>query len=174
MSTIKKQTVFIREPTLKDQSQFLSAMEKSQKLHDPWVKSPQTAQEFSDYIQRYQQNNQKSYVVYNDADSIVGVFNVSEIVRGFFQSAYLGFYAVSDYAGQGYMSAGLKVVLQHVFEVLKLHRGEANIQPENARSIHLVKNNGFRKEGYSIGYLKINGEWRDHERWAITVEDWNK
>jgi ribosomal-protein-alanine N-acetyltransferase len=70
------------------------------------------------------------------------------------------------------MNAGLRLILQTVFEDLKLHRLEANIQPENNRSIHLVKNNGFRKEGYSPRYLKINGVWRDHERWAMTFEDW--
>ncbi len=77
--------------------------------------------------------------------NITGVFNLSEIVRGYFQNAYLGFYAVADYAGKGYMSAGLKLVLQDAFENLKLHRLEANIQPGNIRSINLVKNNGFRK-----------------------------
>ena len=69
------------------------------------------------------------------------------------------------------MSAGLKLVLKKAFEELDLHRLEANIQPDNFRSINLVKNNGFKKEGFSPRYLKINGEWRDHERWAITHED---
>ena len=44
---------------------------------------------------------------------------------------------------------------------LKLNRLEANIQPDNAASIGLVK------EGYSARYLKLGGRWRDHERWAI-------
>jgi RimJ/RimL family protein N-acetyltransferase len=72
------------------------------------------------------------------------------------------------------MSSGLKLVLNEFFNEMKLHRLEANIQPENIRSINLVKNNGFRKEGYSPCYLKINNEWRDHERWAITLEDFNQ
>ena len=49
---------------------------------------------------------------------------------------------------------------------------EANIQPGNVASIALVKSLGFRLEGHSARYLKIAGEWRDHERYAITVEEW--
>lgn len=174
MTISQKQTVFIREPILTDENHFLEAIYRSQKLHHPLVKPPQTSQEFKEYIQRYQQPNQKSFLVCDPYGNITGVFNISEIVRGFFQNAYLGFYAVADYAGQGYMSAGLKLILQHVFEKMKLHRLEANIQPGNTRSIYLVKNNGFRKEGYSPHYLKINDQWQDHERWAITYEDWQK
>ena len=113
----------------------------------------------------------KIFLVCDQADNIAGVFNISELSEAF-QNAYLGFYAVADYAAQGYMSAGLKLVLKTVFTEMKLHRLEANIQPENTHSIHLVMNNGFRKEGYSPRYLQVNGEWRDHERWAITFEDW--
>jgi ribosomal-protein-alanine N-acetyltransferase len=63
-------------------------------------------------------------------------------------------------------------VVTHAFDTMKLHRLEANIQPANARSKALVKRLGFRREGMSPRYLKINGRWRDHERWAILSEDW--
>jgi ribosomal-protein-alanine N-acetyltransferase len=36
-----------------------------------------------------------------------------------------------------------------------------------------VKKNGFAKEGFSPKYLQIEGEWRDHERWAIINENWS-
>ena len=110
-------------------------------------------------------------MICDQSDNIVGVFNVSEIVRGLFQNAFLGFYGVADYAGKGYMSAGLKLVLEKVFKEMGLHRLEANIQPENTRSIQLVKKNGFRYEGFSPRYLKIDNEWRGHEHWAMTYED---
>ena len=66
----------------------------------------------------------------------------------------------------------LKLVMNKAFTELGLHRLEANIQPDNNDSIILVKHNGFRKEGFSPRYLRINDKWSDHERWAITKEDW--
>jgi [ribosomal protein S5]-alanine N-acetyltransferase len=102
----------------------------------------------------------------------VGVFNLSEIVRGSFHSCYASYYAYAGHAGKGYMSEGLELLLRHVFRSLRLHRVEANIQPGNAASIALVRRAGFRLEGVSPRYLKVGGRWRDHERWAITREDW--
>ena len=84
-----------------------------------------------------------------------------------FLSAYLGYYAFVPYAGRGLMKDGLALVITYAFTGLKLHRVEADIQPGNRASKALVKTLGFRREGLSPRYLKINGRWRDHERWAI-------
>lgn len=108
----------------------------------------------------------------SEDDAIVGCVNLSQIVRGGFQSAYMGYQVFSPYESQGYMTAAMPLVLRYVFRSLKLHRVEANIQPGNLHSIALVKRAGFRLEGYSPRYLKVAGRWRDHERWAIVAEEW--
>ena len=69
------------------------------------------------------------------------------------------------------MTEAVRLAAAHAFGVLGLHRLEANIQPENLRSIALVKRLGFRLEGFSPRYLRIGGEWRDHERWALLAEE---
>jgi len=114
------------------------------------------------------------FVIRRDTGALAGVINVSEIVRGNFQSAYLGYYAFTPHAGQGLMREGLASVIDDAFTRLKLHRLEANIQPANQASIRLVRTLGFHREGFSPRYLKIHARWRDHARWAILAEDWQK
>jgi hypothetical protein len=79
--------VTIREPQLSDEAVFLNAMQHSKTLHYPWVKAPVSAQEFKEYIERFKKENQKSYLVFTEDNQIAGVFNISEIVHGLFQSA---------------------------------------------------------------------------------------
>ena len=100
------------------------------------------------------------------------MININEIVRGVFCSGYLGYYAFVPHNERGYMKKGLDAVLAEAFGRHRLHRLEANIQPDNDPSRALVQRCGFRLEGFSPRYLKLAGRWRDHERWAITKEDW--
>jgi [ribosomal protein S5]-alanine N-acetyltransferase len=69
------------------------------------------------------------------------------------------------------MTEAVRLATAHAFAALGLHRLEANIQPGNTRSIALVKRLGFRLEGFSPRYLFIDGEWRDHERWALLEDE---
>ena len=46
------------------------------------------------------------------------------------------------------------------------------MQAGDEASRALVRTNGFELEGFSPGYLKICGHWRDHERWAIHGQAW--
>jgi ribosomal-protein-alanine N-acetyltransferase len=133
------------------------------------VSPPATEERFRAYIERMQApGNRCSLVCEREGDHrIVGVINLSNMILGMFRSGYLGYYAFSGFERRGLMREGLQAVMRQAFSRLKLHRLEANIQPENQASIALVKSCGFSKEGFSPRYLKIGGRWRDHERWAI-------
>jgi len=160
--------VYIRPVALSDSKPFLAAVRASQALHHPWVAAPDTPAKFRAYIRRMVPPTNYGLLIYHrDTDALVGVINLTNVVRGLFQSGYLGYYAFAGNERQGLMRHGLQAVVRHAFKSLKLHRLEANIQPGNAASIALVASCGFRKEGYSPRYLKVGGRWRDHERWAI-------
>ncbi|MDQ2647545.1 MAG: GNAT family N-acetyltransferase [Myxococcota bacterium] len=145
---------------------------RSRSLHGRWVHAPDTPQRFAAYLKHIRAPSSRGHWLCTEDGELAGVVNVTQIVLGVFRSAYLGYYAFAPHAGRGYLRAGLVQVLERAFREYGLHRLEANIQPENTRSIQLVKSLGFELEGYSPKYLKLAGRWRDHERWAIRVETW--
>lgn len=151
---------------------FLASVARSVRLHRPWVYAPSTPEALAEYLAKHKDKRNLGFFVFSEAGELAGVVNLNEIVRGGFHNAYLGYYGFAPHDGLGYMAAGLSSAIASAFGEHKLHRLEANIQPANARSLALVKRLGFRKEGFSERYLKIGGKWRDHERWAITREDW--
>ena len=164
--------VRLERPALRHTQQFLTAVRRSRELHGRWVSPPATRRSFAEYVRSLRSDKRVGLLVLTDTDEFVGVINVNEIVRGSFQSAYLGYYAFQPFAGRGFFRAGLSLAIAYCFGDLELHRVEANIQPRNARSIALAKSLGFQKEGFSPRYLKIAGRWRDHERWALLADTW--
>ena len=155
-----------------DRQEFLALARESRRLHRPWTYPPERADQFEELYARSRREDFVCLLARRiDAGAIVGVFTISQIFRGAFQSAYLGYYAHERHAGQGLMREALEQVLDHAFGPLGLHRIEANIQPGNARSIALARGAGFRLEGFSPRYLLIGGQWRDHERYAVTAEE---
>ena len=155
-----------------DRDEFLALARESRELHRPWTYPPERADQFDDLFARSRRDDFVCLVASLTTDgAIVGVFTISQIVRGAFQSAYLGYYAHGRYARQGLMREAMEQVLDHAFGPLALHRLEANIQPGNQPSIALARGAGLRLEGFSPRYLLIGGQWRDHERYAITVDE---
>lgn len=162
----------IRRPTVQDADEFLSRVRDSRALHAPWVYPVTDARAFQTWLRQGRRADTERFLVAQNSDgAIVGVFNLNEIVRGGFQSAYMGYFAFEPFARRGYMKEGLELVLRYALGPLGLHRIEANVQPGNEASLALVRSAGFRREGFSPNYLSIAGTWRDHERWAITTED---
>ena len=100
-------------------------------------------------------------------DDLVGSINISHIVRGSYQRGTLWYGVFLPHHRRGYMTEGLRLVIRHAFETLSLHRLEAEIQPANKPSLRLVELLGFEREGLARGLIRIEGEWRDHERWAL-------
>ena len=158
---------YLRHIKASDRKEFLALTRASRELHYPWISPPLTSHMFKVYLRRTQRDDHEGYVVcLLEADEIVGIINVNNVIKGAFRSASVGYYASQVHVGRGYMREGLVNVTRLAFGELGLHRIEANIQPANAASIRLVRSCGFQHEGLSPKFLYINGAWRDHERWA--------
>lgn len=171
--------VFLRRLVPGDRDEYLALLRASAAFHRRWSPRPPPGVDpagpevFERALALARRRNTDRMLVCRVEDgAIAGSFNLVEIVRGVFQSAYLGYWAGAPFAGHGYMRAALPLVLDRAFGPLELHRVEANIRPANDASIRLVRGAGFRFEGLALRYLKIDGRWRDHEHWAILADEW--
>ncbi|HUZ83985.1 MAG TPA: GNAT family protein [Gaiellales bacterium] len=100
-----------------------------------------------------------------------GVISVSNLIRGPFQNASIGYWVARDLNGRGIATAAVGEVVAWAFGEAGLHRLEAGTLVDNLRSQAVLRRNRFRRIGRSARYLFIGGEWRDHLLFARTVED---
>ncbi|WP_375491856.1 GNAT family N-acetyltransferase [uncultured Jatrophihabitans sp.] len=102
---------------------------------------------------------------------LVGQLNVSNVVHGALRSCTVGYWIDDAVAGRGITPTALAVAIDHCFGVVGLHRVEVDIRPENTPSLRVVQKLGLRREGFYQRFLDIDGEWRDHVAFAVTVEE---
>jgi ribosomal-protein-alanine N-acetyltransferase len=105
-------------------------------------------------------------------DYFVGEVNISSVVRGAFQSAYVGYWIDQAHAGKGYVPEACVLLFRFAFEELGLHRLQVSIILRNAPSRRVAQKLWLRGEGVALRYLEINGRWEDHVRYALTAEEW--
>jgi ribosomal-protein-alanine N-acetyltransferase len=104
---------------------------------------------------------------------LVGQLNVSNVVHGALRSCTVGYWVDEAMAGRGITPAALAVAIDHCFSAVGLHRVEVDIRPENTASLRVVEKLGLRREGFYERFLDIDGGWRDHIAFAVTVEELN-
>jgi ribosomal-protein-alanine N-acetyltransferase len=170
---LKGKEVSLRRPQADDYRE-LAALYRASHGHFRGLVQQSFDQASFDRLLAEEENPATEYflIIRRSDDAIVGTIGLSQIFRRKFQNAYLGYMLGAGYTGNGYMTQAVQLILRFAFRDLKLHRVEANVQPENLPSIAVLKRCGFKTEGYSEKYLKISGQWRDHERWAIVRENW--
>lgn len=100
-----------------------------------------------------------------------GQLTVGNIVWGSARTASVGYWIDQQHAGRGVIPTVLAMAMDHCFMNVGLHRIEATIRPENRPSRRVVEKLGFREEGLRRKSLHIDGAWRDHLCFALTVED---
>jgi [ribosomal protein S5]-alanine N-acetyltransferase len=102
---------------------------------------------------------------------LAGQLGVSNIIWGSARTGTVGYWVDGALAGRGIIPTALAMAADYCFQVAGLHRLEVNIRPENQASLRVVEKLGFREEGLRKGLLHIDGAWRDHRSFALTVEE---
>lgn len=163
--------VAIRRLAANDREGFVALVESSTEFLQPWAYLPNTLDKFDTYLRRFDGASAECLLICaRKTGNIVGTVSISDIIRSSYQRGTVGYNAFANSARQGHMSEGMRLVFKFAFEDLELHRLEADIQPGNTPSLEFARKVGFRHEGYSPGFIRINGAWKDHERWAVNSD----
>lgn len=173
-------SVMLRPPRMADHREWAELRRASRDFLQPWEPTwPQddlTRAAFRRRLALYTRDRDLgqgfAFFVFSQADgALVGGVNLRNVMRGVAQSAQLGYWVGAPYARHGYISAGVRAVTGFAFRTLGLHRVEAACCTDNEASHRLLLKVGFAEEGIARGYLKINGNWRDHLLFGLIGDD---
>ena len=163
--------VSLRAPVMADYTAWaeLRALSRAQlEPYEPsWTRDELSRSAFRYRLKHYNREIAQDlgypFFVFNLAgDMLFGAITVSNVRRGIAQTASVGYWMGTPYAGQGHMTRALRLLCPFAFRTLQLHRLEAGCVPENAASVRVLEKSGFVHEGRARDYLRINGTWRDH------------
>ena len=170
----------LRAPQMSDFLQWAHLRETSRNYLTPWEpiwpSDDLTRAGYRRRLRRYAEDiaADKSYpfVVFRESDgAMIGGVTLANVRRGIVQAGTIGYWTGEAFAGQGYMTRALRVLLPFVFSELNLHRIEAACIPSNNASVRVLEKCGFVREGLARRYLCINGVWQDHFLFGLLNED---
>lgn len=168
--------VTIRAPRSSDTTLYAESVRRSAEHIGRW--NPVEPDGLPELLQHQGPGLRSFLMIDRESAGLVGKCNVANIVMGRFCNAALGYDSYVPFNGTGRMTEGMRLVVDRCFADqtaggLGLHRLEINVQPDNERSIALARRLGFRHEGFTPRMLFLSGAWRDHERFALTKEEWS-
>ena len=172
--------VHLRQPTMQDYSAWAELRALSRQHLTPW--EPQwTRDELARssfrrrlrQIQREQRDDQGyAYLIFSETDAtLLGGLNIGNVRRGVAQAASLGYWMGAPHAGRGLMTDAARAGVRFAFVTLRLNRLEAACLSNNIASARVLEKAGFKREGRARRYLKINGQWQDHDLFALLHDD---
>jgi ribosomal-protein-alanine N-acetyltransferase len=170
----------IRPLEVTDASELLDLRAASREHLAPW-EPERDASYFTPAAQRdrlesnlaeWEEDRGFAFAVLDACDGrMVGGVNLSNVVRGAWQNATLGYWIAAAETRRGHATRATRLAVAYAFTHCELHRVQAAVIPRNAASLAVVRRAGLRHEGRALRYLRIAGAWEDHEIFAATVED---
>jgi len=177
---IRGARVYLRHPTMQDYGPWAELRTQSRAHLTPW--EPQWSRDEltrSNFRRRLRQYHREmrddegyAYLIFAEAGSLlIGGLNLSNVRRGVAQAAAIGYWMGAPHAGRGLMTDALRAAVGFAFTTLRLNRLEAACLPSNAPSQRVLEKAGFTREGRARRYLKINGQWQDHDLFSLLHDD---
>jgi len=171
--------VTLRPIGYSDQTAWRSARQRNAAWLTPWDATvppggetrPSTFRQLVRRLNRMARAGTTYPFVVEVSGAFAGQLTVNNIVRGSAQFASLGYWLDKEFAGRGIMPRAVAMAIDHCFFTAGLHRVEIAIRPENSNSLRVVEKLEIREVGFAPKFLHIDGAWRDHRIYAITVEE---
>ena len=181
MTILRSPTTYIRTLVAADAQEMLALRERNRDFLKPWepLKQPEYLTlgvqqlEIQRSDQEWSTDRRYAFGIFDAAsDELAGHISLSNIVRGAWQNATLGYFVGEEYNGRGHCTNAVSLAVEFAYETARLHRVQAATMLSNAASARVLKKNGFAFEGMARRYLRINGHWEDHNVYSLTVEEW--
>jgi Acetyltransferases, including N-acetylases of ribosomal proteins len=126
----------------------------------------------NDSAKRREEGKEYSFGIYlKDNGKLVGSVSLYHIFRGPLQRCLIGYSLDKQYNGNGYTTEAASLAVEFAFNELKLHRVEAGVMLSNIGSMRVLEKAGFHREGIEQKGVKINGQWEDHQTFAIISDN---
>lgn len=171
--------VYLRAPRAGDYTAWRDLRRVSREFLKPfeprWTESDLSQRVYASRLKRGREEARAGtdysfFIFSRSEDRLVGGITLSNVRRRAAQFVNLGYWMGYAFAGQGYMTEAVGLVVPYCFETLGLHRIHAAFLPDNRASRRVLEKNGFREEGYAEHYLQIDGKWADHVMFGLTRE----
>jgi [ribosomal protein S5]-alanine N-acetyltransferase len=151
---------------------LLTTQEVSRFISPP----PSTIEEFERFIAwTIRQRSAGTYICYavtlRGSDTAIGIFQVRQLEPDF-RAAEWGFAIGSPFWGTGVFQESAELVLEFVFETLRVHRLEARAAVLNGRGNGALQKLGAVQEAILRKSFQCNGQYIDQVLYAILDEDW--
>ncbi len=168
---VRGEGLYLRPAMAVDHTSWSRLRQASQAFLEPWEPTwPEddlTQAAFRRRLRRQDEDISRdeayAFLIFDQtSDQLLGGITLGGVRRGVSQTGTLGYWMGAAYAGKGRMTRAVAAIVDFGFTKLRLHRVEAACIPDNGPSIAVLERNGFTREGYARGYLKIDGAWRDH------------
>lgn len=105
---------------------------------------------------------------------LIGLCNYTHIIREPLHTSFLGYHTDYEFASLGLITEALQITITHMFNHFNLHRIMATYQPSSHLTARILRNLGFKVEGYAYDFLFAPTGWQDHIISSLINIDWHE